>query len=90
VLASRGFTVVGLDFPSVSAWLQRIGTQVPSFADLWVASANRGASGGTGTSSGSGTGASSTARDFVNFTSTAAITSAARSDRLEQVQKGTR
>jgi type IV pilus assembly protein PilM len=84
------FTVVGLDFPSVSAWLQRIGTQVPSFADLWVASANRGAGGGTGTSSGSGTDASSTARDFVNFTSTAAITSAARSDRLEQVQKGTR
>src|SRR5262249_53637575 len=25
------FTVVGLDFPSVSAWIQRIGGQIPSF-----------------------------------------------------------
>jgi type IV pilus assembly protein PilM len=74
------FTVVGLDFPSVSAWLQRIGTQIPSFSDLWVASATRGAQ----------SDASSTGRDFVNFTSTAGITSAARSDRLERVQKGTR
>lgn len=74
------FTVVGLDFPSVSAWLKRIGTQVPSFADLWVASAARGTQGE----------ASSTTRAFVNFTSTGSITSAAQSDRLERVQKGTR
>jgi cytoskeletal protein RodZ len=73
------FTVVGLDFPSVSAWIQRIGTQIPSFTSLWVPSANRGESEDT-----------ATGRDFVNFTSTAAITSAARSDRLERVQKGTR
>ncbi len=74
------FTVVGLDFPSVSAWLQRIGTQIPSFSDLWVASANRGGA----------SDASTSGRDFVNFTSTAGITSAARSDRLERAQKGTR
>ena len=36
------FTVVGLDFPSVSAWIQRIGTQIPSFTDLWVPTASRG------------------------------------------------
>ena len=74
------FTVVGLDFPAVSAWLQRIGTQIPSFTDLWVTSATRGAEDE----------ASTTQHDFVNFTSTGGITSAARSDRLERVQKGTR
>jgi type IV pilus assembly protein PilM len=72
------FTVVGLDFRSVAAWIQRIGTQIPSFSDLWVPSATRG-----------GQTASSSGRNFVNFSSTATITSAARSDRLEKVQRGT-
>ncbi len=72
------FTVVGLDFRSVSAWLQRIGTQIPSFSDLWVPTAGRG--GATATGSG---------RDFVNFSSTANITSAAQSDRLERFQRDT-
>lgn len=86
------FTIVGLDFPSVSAWIARIGSQIPSFTTLWVPSATRGATDGSGTSgSGSSSGTSSgSGRDFVNFTSTAAITSAARSDRLERVQAGGR
>lgn len=69
------FTVVGLDFRAVSAWIQRIGTQIPSFSDLWVPSATRG-----------GETASTSGRDFVNFSSTANITAAAQSDRLKKVQ----
>ncbi|MGZ6979938.1 MAG: type IV pilus assembly protein PilM [Acidimicrobiia bacterium] len=71
------FTVVGLDFRSVAAWIQRMGTQIPSFSNLWVPSAARGKQ--TAESSG---------RNFVNFTSNAAITSAARSDRLDKVKQG--
>ena len=59
----------------MSAWLQRIGTQIPSFADLWVPTASKG--GATADASG---------RDFVNFSSNATITAAARSDRLEKLQ----
>jgi type IV pilus assembly protein PilM len=82
------FTIVGLDFPSVSAWIQRLGTQIPSFTNLWVPSASKGsaAGGSSGSSSSSSSSSSSGGREFVNFTSTAAITSAARSDRLETVQ----
>jgi cell division ATPase FtsA len=72
------FTVVGLDFRSVSAWIQRIGTQIPSFTNLWVPSASRGAQ----TDAASG-------REFVNFSSTATITSAAKSDRAAQFEKET-
>jgi type IV pilus assembly protein PilM len=71
------FSVVGLDFRSVSAWIQRLGTQVPSFSDLWVPSASRGAS----TADASG-------RSFVDFSSNATITSEAQSDRLEKLQRG--
>ncbi len=70
------FSVVGLDFRSVAAWIQRIGTQIPSFSDLWVPNASRGGQ----TSAGSG-------RDFVNFSSTANITAAARSDRLAKAKR---
>ena len=70
------FSVVGLDFRSVAAWIQRIGTQIPSFSDLWVPNASRGGQ----TSAGSG-------RDFVNFSSTANITAAARSDRLDKAKR---
>jgi hypothetical protein len=66
---------MGIDFRSVSSWLQRIGTQIPSFADVWVSNASRG--GGD-----AGTG------NFVNFSSTATITPAAKSDRLEKLQAG--
>jgi type IV pilus assembly protein PilM len=81
------FTVVGLDFPSVSAWIQRIGSQIPSFTNLWVPSATRGGSSGGGDSTSGSSASSASSREFVNFTSTAAITSAARSDRLERVQR---
>jgi type IV pilus assembly protein PilM len=72
------FSVTGLDFRSVSAWIQRIGTQIPSFTNLWVPNASRG-----------GETAAASGRDFVTFSSTANITSAARSDRLETFQKKT-
>lgn len=73
------FTVVGLDFRSVAAWIQRIGTQIPSFKDLWVPTAARGKQ--TAESSG---------RDFVQFSSTASLTDAAQSDRLKKVKGGTK
>ncbi len=75
-IGSVTFSVTGLDFRSVAAWIQRLGTQVPSFADLWVPSASRGAA--TTDSSG---------RNFVTFSSDATITSAAHSDRLEKLQR---
>ena len=68
--------MVGLDFRSVASWIQRIGTQIPSFSNLWVPSANRGSE----TASDSG-------RSFVNFSSTATITPAARSDRLGKLKR---
>ena len=70
------FTVTGLDFRSVAAWIQRIGTQIPSFSDLWVPSASRGAA----TAADSG-------RNFVSFSSTANITDKARSDRLDKAKR---
>jgi type IV pilus assembly protein PilM len=88
VSGTVSFTVVGLDFPSVSAWIQRIGSQIPSFTNLWVPSATRGSAGSA--SGGEGTTTSAGGREFVNFTSNAAITSAARSDRLERVQRNRR
>ncbi|HEY3724905.1 MAG TPA: hypothetical protein VGN59_16260 [Acidimicrobiia bacterium] len=68
--------MVGLDFRSVAAWIQRIGTQIPSFSNLWVPNASRGSE--TATDSG---------RSFVNFSSTATITPAARSDRLDKLKR---
>ena len=70
------FTVVGLDFRSVAAWIQRIGTQIPSFSNLWVPNASRG-----------GQTAAASGRDFVNFSSTATITAKARSDRLDKLKR---
>jgi type IV pilus assembly protein PilM len=69
------FTAVGIDFRSVSSWLQRIGTQIPSFSNVWVSTASRG-------------GGDASASTFVNFSSTATITPAAKSDRLEKLQAG--
>ncbi len=68
--------MVGLDFRSVAAWIQRIGTQIPSFSDLWVPTATPGQQ----TAADSG-------RDFVNFSSTANITDEARSDRLDKAKR---
>jgi type IV pilus assembly protein PilM len=76
VSGTATFTVVGLDFRSVAAWIQRIGTQVPSFSDLWVPTATRGSSAAT-----------SSGGNFVNFSSTANITDKARSDRLDKAKR---
>jgi type IV pilus assembly protein PilM len=67
------FAAVGLDYPSVAAWLKMI-SQLPSLSDLWVPSITKATLG---------------TRDVVNFTSTAALTPKARSDRLERFAKGT-
>ena len=64
------------DYQSVAAWIQRIGTQIPSFSDLWVPTATRGGQ----TSAGS-------ASNFVTFSSTANITDNARSDRLDKAKR---
>lgn len=65
-------SVTGLDFPSVAAWLQRM-EQLPWSSDLWVASATRQAFGD---------------RDVVVFGSTAKLTDAARSARIDRVLRG--
>ena len=62
------FSAVGLDYPSVAAWLKMI-SQLPSLAELWVPNITKATLG---------------SRDVVNFTSTAALTPKARSDRLER------
>lgn len=84
------FTVVGLDFTSVAAWIQRIGAQIPSFADLWVPTASRGSSSGASSTGSAGTSTTSGGRELVNFSSTARITPAARSDRLETFRREVR
>jgi len=86
---SATFTIVGLDFTSVSAWIQRIST-IPSFADLWVPSATKGASTEAASStSGSSSTTTSGGRVLVNYTSNATITSEAQSDRAEQFEEET-
>ncbi|HEY5014676.1 MAG TPA: type IV pilus assembly protein PilM [Acidimicrobiia bacterium] len=64
------FTAVGLDYPSVAAWLKMI-AQLPSLSDLWVPNVTQATLG---------------SRDIVNFTSTATLTPKARSNRLERYQ----
>jgi type IV pilus assembly protein PilM len=66
------FSAVGLDYPSVAAWIKMI-AELPSFSDLWVPSATEAKIGSQG---------------VVNFTSTATLTPKARSDRLERYQGG--
>jgi type IV pilus assembly protein PilM len=66
------FAAVGLDYPSVAAWLKMI-SQLPSLSDLWVPSITKATLG---------------TRDIVNFTSTARLTPKARSDRLERFSQG--
>jgi len=68
------FSAVGLDYPSVAAWLKMI-SQLPSLSDLWVPSITKTTLG---------------TRDVVDFSSTAALTPKARSDRLERYAQGTK
>lgn len=67
-IGTVSFTATGLDYTSVSYFLQRI-SQIPSFADLWVSQANAGELGG---------------RSIVDFQATAGLTEAANGDRAEQ------
>ncbi len=66
------FSGSGRDFDSIAAWIQRIGSDIPSFSDLWVPNISKGAA-----TSSSG----STATPAVTFSSTANITAAAKSNR---------
>jgi Tfp pilus assembly protein PilN len=68
------FSAVGLDYPSVAAWLKMI-SQLPSLSDLWVPNITRATLGG---------------RDVVNFTSSATLTPQARSNRLERYAAGSK
>jgi type IV pilus assembly protein PilM len=69
-LGTVSFTGNGLDYSSISAWLQRI-SEMPSFSRLFVPNAAL-VPGAT--------------RDIVQFNSTASITEEARSDRLSQFE----
>jgi len=60
------FSAVGLDYPSVAAWIKMI-SELPSLSDLWVPSATEAKLGTQG---------------VVNFTSSASLTPKAQSDRL--------
>ncbi len=64
------FSVNGLDYSSVSAWLQRI-SAIPSFSDLFVPNAAL---------------TEGSTRSTVTFSSTATITPAAKSDRLSKFE----
>jgi Tfp pilus assembly protein PilN len=66
------FTAVGLDYPSVAAWLKMI-AQLPSLRDLWVPNVTKATLG---------------SRDVVNFTSTAQLTQKAQSNRLARYEGG--
>jgi type IV pilus assembly protein PilM len=64
------FSAVGLDYPSVAAWIKMI-SELPSFSDLWVPSATEATIG---------------TQPVVNFTSTATLTPQAQSDRLQRYE----
>ncbi|MGZ8763214.1 MAG: pilus assembly protein PilM [Acidimicrobiia bacterium] len=62
------FTATGLDFTSISSWITRV-SAIPSYSDLWVPTASATQLGG---------------RTVVNFTSNAALTPKAKSNRFEE------
>jgi type IV pilus assembly protein PilM len=64
------FSAVGLDYPSVAAWIKMI-SELPSLADLWVPNATESALG---------------SQRVVNFTSSASLTPKAQSNRLARYQ----
>lgn len=68
-LGTVSFTAVGLDFPAVAAWLERVPEQ-PAFAGVAIGSASKSNLG---------------PRSVVNFSSTAQLAPAARSDRGERL-----
>ncbi len=87
VSGSVNFAAIGLDFDAVASWIQRIGTDIPYFADLWVPQASRASSSGTdsGSTATGSTGSVTTAQNGnVTFSSTATLTDKAKSNRSEQ------
>ncbi len=65
------FTATGLDFTSIANWIKRV-SAIPSYSDLWVPTA---------------TSSQLSGRTVVSFTSNAALTPKARSDRLKRFTK---
>jgi type IV pilus assembly protein PilM len=87
VSGSVNFAAIGLDFDAVASWIQRIGTDIPYFTDLWVPQASRASSSSTdsGSTSTGSTGSVTTAENGnVTFSSTATLTEKAKSNRDEQ------
>jgi type IV pilus assembly protein PilM len=68
------FSAVGTDYPAVAAWLKMI-SELPSLSDLWVPNISEAQLAGQG---------------VVNFSSTANLTPAARSNRLERYTEDTK
>ncbi len=71
VVGQVGFSGVGFDFPDVSAWLRALDSQqFGGLTGTWVNTISQGVAG---------------TEEVVNFTSTAALTTAALSNRVEQL-----
>lgn len=68
-IGTAAFAATGLDFPSVAAWLDRV-PRIPYYLNLFVFSATKAEVG---------------PRPLVNFTSSASVGPAARSDRLQRI-----
>jgi Tfp pilus assembly protein PilN len=68
------FSAVGTDYPAVAAWLKMI-SELPSLSDLWTPNINETQLGG---------------QNVVDFSSTANLTPAARSDRLQRYTEDTK
>ncbi|MGQ0825769.1 MAG: type IV pilus assembly protein PilM [Actinomycetota bacterium] len=75
ISGAAAFEAMGVDYPDVAVWLENLGdpTRFPSFTNLWVSSAEL---------------QEFNEQDVVGFTSTATVTDAARSDRLEKFEQG--
>ena len=85
------FSGQGRDFDSIAAWIQRIGSDIPSFRDLWVPNASKSTgstSGSTGSTGSTGTTTSPSGITTVTFSSTATITAEAKSKRADDFTLG--
>ncbi len=71
------FGGIAYDYDAVAAWIQRIGSDIPSFSGLWVPQASKATTGDESSTAG----ASTSGRENVTFSSTANITAEAKSKR---------
>ncbi len=76
------FAGQGRDFDAIAAWIQRIGSDIPSFSDLWVPNAAK-------STSGTSANGAATAVSTVTFSSTATITDKAKSKRADDFKLST-